>query len=127
MQRKAAQVGGVLTVVVQLHPVFAIARAGATALICHLVYQDGTAGKCGQYIHGARRWCGSVLENNFYNVPSGATALAGAVDTDQWLKNFAVYAVTLNNDSPLLNLNNWYIATMNGGENDWKIVQWVSL
>jgi len=52
------------------------------------------------------------------------SGLPDAIDTDQWLKNFAVYAVMLNMDSPMNNLNNWYIATTSNGNNDWRIVQW---
>uniref|UniRef100_A0A6S8YZZ2 LTD domain-containing protein n=1 Tax=Chaetoceros debilis TaxID=122233 RepID=A0A6S8YZZ2_9STRA len=52
------------------------------------------------------------------------SGLPDAIDIDQWLKNFAVYAVMLNMDSPIDNLNNWYIATTSNGNNDWRIVQW---
>jgi len=51
-------------------------------------------------------------------------SLPEAVDADQWLKNFASYAVTINLDSPLISLNNWYIATTDGGNADWRIVQY---
>lgn len=47
------------------------------------------------------------------------------VDTNQWLQTLASYAVTLNMDSPMgLVPNNWYLATTNGGRDDWKIVQY---
>jgi hypothetical protein len=36
--------------------------------------------------------------------------LSDQVDTDNWLKAFAFYAVTMNADSPLVNGNNYYLA-----------------
>ena len=50
--------------------------------------------------------------------------ITDSVDADQFLKNFAAYAVMLNMDSPINNLNNWYAATTAGGNNDWRIVQY---
>lgn len=62
------------------------------------------------------------LETKFYNESNHD--LTDSVDADQWLKNMASYAIMLNFDSPMSNLNNWYLATTNGGANDWKIVQY---
>mmetsp|Transcript_2552 Transcript_2552/g.4215 ORF Transcript_2552/g.4215 Transcript_2552/m.4215 type:complete len:838 (+) Transcript_2552:29-2542(+) len=56
---------------------------------------------------------------------SGSTEeLIKKVDVDQWLKNFASYAVLLNFDSPINNLNNWYVGTTSSGANDWQIFQY---
>jgi hypothetical protein len=49
--------------------------------------------------------------------------LASQVDTENFLKNFAVYAVTLNGDSPMGNGNNYYLADSGDGSG-WKIVQY---
>jgi len=62
------------------------------------------------------------LNSKFYN--ASHTDLSDSVDTDQWLKNFAAYAIMLNVDSPINFVNNWYIATTDGGADDWKIVQY---
>ena len=43
------------------------------------------------------------------------------VDVDQWLKNIAVYSVTMGQDSLLGNGNNYYLADTGDG-NGWKIV-----
>jgi len=45
------------------------------------------------------------------------------IDTDQWIQNFAFMGLILHHDSVINNINNWYLATTNGGE-DWKIVQY---
>lgn len=45
------------------------------------------------------------------------------IDADQWLKNFAAYAVTLNQDSVIDNVNNWYLGTVDNGAS-WSIVQY---
>eukprot|EP00581_Thalassiosira_minuscula_P031820 CAMPEP_0183768422 /NCGR_PEP_ID=MMETSP0739-20130205/16733_1 /TAXON_ID=385413 /ORGANISM="Thalassiosira miniscula, Strain CCMP1093" /LENGTH=874 /DNA_ID=CAMNT_0026007653 /DNA_START=27 /DNA_END=2648 /DNA_ORIENTATION=- len=45
------------------------------------------------------------------------------IDSDQWIKNFAAYAVTLNQDSVIDIVNNWYLGTVDGG-NSWAIVQY---
>eukprot|EP00520_Triparma_pacifica_P000531 CAMPEP_0118634400 /NCGR_PEP_ID=MMETSP0785-20121206/1521_1 /TAXON_ID=91992 /ORGANISM="Bolidomonas pacifica, Strain CCMP 1866" /LENGTH=951 /DNA_ID=CAMNT_0006525361 /DNA_START=344 /DNA_END=3199 /DNA_ORIENTATION=- len=45
------------------------------------------------------------------------------VDVDNWLKNFAWYAITEGQDSPMGNRNNWYLANANDGTG-WKIVQY---
>ena len=58
------------------------------------------------------------------NIFEMSPALPTLVDTNQWLRNIASYAVTLNMDSPINNMNNWYLATTNGGQADWKIVQY---
>jgi len=52
------------------------------------------------------------------------TAAPAAFDVDQVLKNLAVYAVTLGQDSPLGNLNNWYIAHSPLTSAGYKIVQY---
>lgn len=64
----------------------------------------------------------SFLDSKFYN--TSVTDLTDNIDTDQWLKNLASYAVMLNVDSPLTIINNFYLATTEGGEGDWKIVQY---
>eukprot|EP00586_Coscinodiscus_wailesii_P017519 CAMPEP_0172498484 /NCGR_PEP_ID=MMETSP1066-20121228/113460_1 /TAXON_ID=671091 /ORGANISM="Coscinodiscus wailesii, Strain CCMP2513" /LENGTH=886 /DNA_ID=CAMNT_0013271771 /DNA_START=53 /DNA_END=2713 /DNA_ORIENTATION=- len=64
----------------------------------------------------------SFLNDHIYS--GNSEALPSAVDTDQWIKNFASYAVTLNYDSPINNYNNFYLASTSGGMNDWRIVQW---
>ena len=45
------------------------------------------------------------------------------IDSDQWIKNFAAYAVTLNHDSVIGIVNNWYLGTVDNG-NSWRIVQY---
>jgi len=64
----------------------------------------------------------SFLDSKMYN--SSVHDLKNFVDFNQWIKNFAAYAVMLNIDSPINNINNWYLATTLGGVNDWRIVQW---
>jgi len=68
----------------------------------------------------------SFLDSTFYSSDTGIGQVdRDLVNDDQWIKNLAVYAVTLNMDSPMNNLNNWYLASASGGENkDWSIVQW---
>jgi hypothetical protein len=61
------------------------------------------------------------LNSKFYNVT--ATTYEGTIDMDQWLKNFAFYSVLGNRDTVISNINNWYLATTEGG-NNWRIVQW---
>jgi hypothetical protein len=51
------------------------------------------------------------------------TGLETAVDQENWLKNFAVYAVTITIDSPLGNGNNYFLAKSGDGKG-WKIVQY---
>lgn len=62
------------------------------------------------------------LDQKFYN--KSVEDLSGSIDTDQWLRNFAIYAITLNLDSPMVIINNWYLTTTGGGVDDWKIVQY---
>lgn len=62
------------------------------------------------------------LNSKFFN--TSHTDLTDSVDTEQWLKNLASYAVMLHMDSPINNVNNWYMATTDGGADDWKIVQY---
>merc|ERR1712029_739302 len=62
------------------------------------------------------------LERSFYN--RSAHDLTDSVDVDQWLRNIAVYAIVVNMDSPMGIINNWYLASTNGGRDDWKIVQY---
>ena len=53
--------------------------------------------------------------------------LRDIIDKDNWLKNFAVYAVAGIEDSPMGNTNNWYVAAMSDGDAKnpkWKIVQY---
>ncbi len=50
--------------------------------------------------------------------------IKGSINADQWIKNFASYAVTVNNDSVMNIVNNWYLATTSGGVDDWRIVQY---
>lgn len=45
------------------------------------------------------------------------------INADQWIKNFAAYAVTLNLDSVINNVNNWYLGTVDNGAS-WSIVQY---
>merc|ERR1719437_330513 len=47
--------------------------------------------------------------------------LTDFVDIDQWLQSFAFLSILVNSDSPLVVINNWYLATTNGGNRDWKI------
>lgn len=49
--------------------------------------------------------------------------LAEEVDVENFLKNFAMYAVMTNTDSPLGNGNNYYLANAGDGTG-WKIVPW---
>merc|ERR1712232_123711 len=46
------------------------------------------------------------------------------VDITNFLKNFAVMASVLNQDSPIGNGNNYYLAQASGTDNKLKIVQW---
>ena len=46
------------------------------------------------------------------------------VDITNFLKNFAVMASVLNQDSPMGNGNNYYLAQASGTDNKLKIVQW---
>jgi len=65
----------------------------------------------------------TFLEKRFYN--DRVTDLTSYVDHRQWLQNLAIYAIMINIDSPLSDIiNNWYLATFEGGDNDWKIVQY---
>lgn len=61
------------------------------------------------------------LANNACDSGCANSDLASQVDLDNFLKNFAVYAVTMNQDSPMGNLNNYYLASDGTG---WKIVQY---
>ncbi len=45
------------------------------------------------------------------------------INADQWIKNFAAYAVTLNLDSVINIVNNWYLGTVDNGAS-WSIVQY---
>ena len=47
--------------------------------------------------------------------------LASEVDVENFLKNFTVYTVTMNKDSPMGNQNNYYLAHTGDGTG-WKIV-----
>ena len=71
------------------------------------------------------------IEQDFRNddrceVDCANSNLANYVDTDNFLKSFAFYAVTMNADSPLVNGNNYYLAQSGaeafGGTGGWKIV-----
>jgi len=62
------------------------------------------------------------LNLRFYNEES--QDLADSVDIDQWLQNMAVYAIVLNMDSPMSQINNFYMATTDGGKDDWKLFQY---
>lgn len=67
--------------------------------------------------------------SSFKEVEGGgcvSSSLADFIDVDDFLKNFAVYAVTLNQDSPLGNLNNWFVATTPDLNNSrkYKILQY---
>lgn len=64
------------------------------------------------------------LEDSMITFLEDFKNLGDNVDVDQWLKNFASYAVTLTFDSPINNGNNWFIATTSGGVGDWRIVQY---
>jgi len=61
------------------------------------------------------------LADNVCNENCANSGLASAVDMENWLKNFAVHAVTLNYDSPLGSGNNYYLAEAGDGLG-WKIV-----
>jgi hypothetical protein len=50
--------------------------------------------------------------------------LTDFVDADQWLQNIAFMAIMVHLDSPMYAPNNWYLATANGGNRDWKIFQY---
>lgn len=63
------------------------------------------------------------LANNTCDPGCTNSDLATEVDTEQFLKNFAVYAVTLNGDSPMGNGNNYYLAQTGDGKG-WKVVQY---
>jgi len=61
----------------------------------------------------------SFLDSTFYSSDTGVGQVdRDLVNDDQWIKNFAVYAVTVNLDSPMNNLNNWYLASASGGKNN---------
>ena len=47
--------------------------------------------------------------NDFIYAEEPNATLPDAVDAGQWLKTLATYAVTVNMDSPLNNLNNWCV------------------
>lgn len=47
--------------------------------------------------------------DSYIYVTEPNAGLVDAVDADQWLKNLASYAVLVNMDSPLNNLNNWFV------------------
>jgi len=62
--------------------------------------------------------------NKYLHHEGGQTpGLETAVDQDNLLRNFAVYAVTLGLDSPLGNGNNFYLADSGDGKG-WKLVQY---
>ena len=50
------------------------------------------------------------------------SALAQTVDVENFLKTFAFYAVVLNIESPLTNVNNYYLAQQGGGDAKWKLL-----
>lgn len=62
------------------------------------------------------------LDDYFYN--ENVKDLSPAVDIDDWIKNLAFMSVLLHYDSPIGVINNWYLATTNGGDGDWRIVQY---
>ena len=64
----------------------------------------------------------NFLDSIMYN--QSITDIKSYVNADQWIKNFAAYAVTLNQDSIIASPNNYYLATTSGGKNDWSIVQY---
>lgn len=66
---------------------------------------------------------GSTVETCKENVDCTATGLGAAVDQENWLKNFAVYAVSITLDSPLGNGNNYFLAQTGDGKG-WKMVQY---
>ncbi|EJK45235.1 hypothetical protein THAOC_36156 [Thalassiosira oceanica] len=66
---------------------------------------------------GMEKFINSVLVN------ASRTDIKDAIDADQWIKNFAAYAVTMNHDSILGNVNNLYLATTDDGAS-WSIVQY---
>jgi hypothetical protein len=49
--------------------------------------------------------------------------LKDEVNVENFLKNFAWYAITIGQDSPMGNLNNWFLANPNDGSG-WNIVQY---
>ena len=50
--------------------------------------------------------------NSYIYVTEPDSGLVDAIDADQWLKNLASYAVLVNMDSPLNNLNNWFVLSV---------------
>lgn len=64
----------------------------------------------------------SFLDSTYYN--QSVTDIKDAVDADQWIKNFAFMAVMLHVDSPMQSMQNWYVASTEGGVDDWRIVQY---
>jgi len=57
------------------------------------------------------------------NFDCSTTGLEKKVDADQWMKNYAFYAVLQAHDTPLGNGNNWYLAQAADGKG-WKILQY---
>lgn len=63
------------------------------------------------------------LADNFCDPGCTNSNLATQVNIENFLKNFAVYAVTLNGDSPMGNGNNYYLANTGDGTG-WNILQY---
>ncbi|GMH60644.1 hypothetical protein TrRE_jg5281 [Triparma retinervis] len=81
---------------------------------------------------GSDNWKAAV--KTFYNahmppnfecedLECSTSTLKDEVNVENFLKNFAWYGVTLGQDSPMGNLNNWYLANPNDGTG-WNIVQY---
>ena len=64
----------------------------------------------------------NLADNKCKNTQCDNLPLDEYVAVDQWLKNFAVYAAVLGQDSPLGNGNNYYLA--GDGSLNWQIVQY---
>lgn len=63
----------------------------------------------------------NLLDSVLYN--ETVSDIKPFINADQWIKNFAAYAVTLNQDSVIDIVNNWYLATLDNGVS-WSIVQY---
>ena len=64
-----------------------------------------------------------MAQNRCEDATCSNSDLADDVDADQFLRNFAFYAITLTYDSPMGNGNNYYLANPGDGSK-WKIVQY---
>lgn len=63
----------------------------------------------------------NLIDSVVFNMT--ASDIKPFINADQWIQNFAAYAVTLNQDSVIDIVNNWYLATLDNGAS-WSIVQY---